>query len=80
MFSFITKGNKNEDIEINFKTKDNESVMEENLYFNTENIHKLNEILISVIHLLQSDDETYSIYLLSFPYSVQSVNDITNIL
>ena len=43
MFSFITKGKKNEDIEINFKTKDNESVMEENLYFNTENIHKLND-------------------------------------
>ena len=43
MFSFISEGNKNEDIEINFKIKDNESEMEENLYFNKENIHKLND-------------------------------------
>ena len=80
IFSFISEGNNNEDIEINFKIKDNESEMEENLYFNKEKIHKLNEILISVIHLLPSDDETYSIYLLSFPYSVQSVIDITHTL
>ena len=43
MFSFISEGNKNEDIEINFKIKDNESEMEENLFFNKEKIHKLND-------------------------------------
>ena len=43
MFSFISEGNNNEDIEINFKIKDNESEMEENLYFNKEKIYKLND-------------------------------------
>ena len=43
VYSFIMKGKEEKDIEINFKIKDNEAEIEDNLIIEKENIHKLNE-------------------------------------